>query len=388
MDGCRRTPRRILTIRDNATSLGRLPLYYRPPMARWSPRAIWRHSRLLRRAQGHLIVHAALRTNRPDHTSHISSRATTTAQTGQDREGEVLHRQIRRHARRHRPKTGVSVATLTRSTREGGPKQPASCPAAEAASLSAGSRLTPASGARGDVPSRPSWPWPSWRWCRGGPRDRAAAVGSRAAALIDADSGQTLFGQNPNSRRAIASTTKLMTALITLEHVHHLGRCSPRTTTVGRRGLADRAGAGRADERARPDAALMLPSADDAAEDLAFNVGHGSVARFVGMMNAERASWASPTPITRRRSGSTPPATTRAPRTWSSWPLRDRIARRSSGARWRCPARPAYRASTSARSTTATTSSAATPGSTASRPAIRIDAGYVLVASGTQGGAR
>ena len=33
--------------------------------------------------------------------------------------------------------------------------------------------------------------------------------------------------------------------------------------------------------------ALMLPSADDAAEDLAYNVGHGSVARFVGMMNAE-----------------------------------------------------------------------------------------------------
>jgi D-alanyl-D-alanine carboxypeptidase (penicillin-binding protein 5/6) len=33
--------------------------------------------------------------------------------------------------------------------------------------------------------------------------------------------------------------------------------------------------------------ALMLPSADDAAEDLAFNVGHGSLARFVAMMNAE-----------------------------------------------------------------------------------------------------
>jgi len=31
--------------------------------------------------------------------------------------------------------------------------------------------------------------------------------------------------------------------------------------------------------------ALMLPSADDAAEDLAFNVGDGSVARFVAMMN-------------------------------------------------------------------------------------------------------
>jgi serine-type D-Ala-D-Ala carboxypeptidase (penicillin-binding protein 5/6) len=33
--------------------------------------------------------------------------------------------------------------------------------------------------------------------------------------------------------------------------------------------------------------ALMLPSADDAAEDLAYNVGDGSVARFVGMMNAQ-----------------------------------------------------------------------------------------------------
>ena len=32
--------------------------------------------------------------------------------------------------------------------------------------------------------------------------------------------------------------------------------------------------------------AMMLPSADDAAEDLAYNVGHGSVARFLAMMNA------------------------------------------------------------------------------------------------------
>src|SRR5947209_9240752 len=32
--------------------------------------------------------------------------------------------------------------------------------------------------------------------------------------------------------------------------------------------------------------ALLLPSADDAAEDLAYNVGHGSVARFIAMMNA------------------------------------------------------------------------------------------------------
>ena len=33
--------------------------------------------------------------------------------------------------------------------------------------------------------------------------------------------------------------------------------------------------------------ALLLPSADDAAEDLAYNVGGGSVARFVALMNAD-----------------------------------------------------------------------------------------------------
>ena len=33
--------------------------------------------------------------------------------------------------------------------------------------------------------------------------------------------------------------------------------------------------------------ALLLPSADDAADDLAYNVGRGSVARFVALMNAD-----------------------------------------------------------------------------------------------------
>jgi len=35
--------------------------------------------------------------------------------------------------------------------------------------------------------------------------------------------------------------------------------------------------------------AMLLPSADDAAEDLAYNVGHGSVSRFIAMMNARAA---------------------------------------------------------------------------------------------------
>ena len=35
--------------------------------------------------------------------------------------------------------------------------------------------------------------------------------------------------------------------------------------------------------------AMLLPSADDAAEDLAYNVGHRSVNRFLSMMNARAA---------------------------------------------------------------------------------------------------
>ena len=43
-------------------------------------------------------------------------------------------------------------------------------------------------------------------------------LGVRAAALIEESSDQQLFGENANAELAIASTTKLMTALITLEH--------------------------------------------------------------------------------------------------------------------------------------------------------------------------
>jgi D-alanyl-D-alanine carboxypeptidase (penicillin-binding protein 5/6) len=122
-------------------------------------------------------------------------------------------------------------------------------------------------------------------------RARAIAppqLSSGAAILVDADGGQKLFGQNPNSRRAIASTTKLMTALITLEHVHHLGRMFTQNDYVSA-AEDSQIGLVPGERMSVHDLmlAMLLPSADDAAEDLAYNVGHGSVARFVGMMNAK-----------------------------------------------------------------------------------------------------
>ena len=67
--------------------------------------------------------------------------------------------------------------------------------------------------------------------------------------------------------------------------------------------------------------ALLLPSADDAAEDLAYNVGRRLGGAVRGDDERARApARADATPTTRRRSGSTPRATTRAPLTWSSSP--------------------------------------------------------------------
>jgi serine-type D-Ala-D-Ala carboxypeptidase (penicillin-binding protein 5/6) len=113
-----------------------------------------------------------------------------------------------------------------------------------------------------------------------------ALRGVRAAALIEESSGQELFGLNQNAEGAIASTTKLMTALVTLHHA----RLSDTFTDPDFIPAAE-------DSQIHLEPgermsvhdlliALMLPSADDAAEDLAYNVGHGSVSRFVAMMNA------------------------------------------------------------------------------------------------------
>jgi serine-type D-Ala-D-Ala carboxypeptidase (penicillin-binding protein 5/6) len=120
-------------------------------------------------------------------------------------------------------------------------------------------------------------------------RARAAPhLSVRSAALFAPRTGQLLYGEAINRESAIASTTKLMTALIVLEHVRHLGTVftqpdyisAPTDSQIGLR----------PGERMTVHdllIALMLPSADDAAQDLAYNVGHGSVSRFVGMMNAK-----------------------------------------------------------------------------------------------------
>jgi serine-type D-Ala-D-Ala carboxypeptidase (penicillin-binding protein 5/6) len=109
-----------------------------------------------------------------------------------------------------------------------------------------------------------------------------------AAALYAPATHQLLYGVNAERRVAIASTTKLMTALVVLQHVHRLSTMFTQNDYTSP-AVDSQIGLAPGERMSVHDLllALMLPSADDAAEDLAFNVGHGSVARFVGMMNAE-----------------------------------------------------------------------------------------------------
>jgi serine-type D-Ala-D-Ala carboxypeptidase (penicillin-binding protein 5/6) len=128
----------------------------------------------------------------------------------------------------------------------------------------------------------------AWLLAPSGARAQAPPqLGVRSAALYAPSTGQMLYGDNLNRESAIASTTKLMTALIVLEHVHHLGTIFTQPDYYAA-ASDSQIGLQPGDRMSVHDLliALMLPSADDAAEDLAYNVGHGSVARFVGMMNA------------------------------------------------------------------------------------------------------
>jgi D-alanyl-D-alanine carboxypeptidase (penicillin-binding protein 5/6) len=108
---------------------------------------------------------------------------------------------------------------------------------------------------------------------------------AKAAVLTVLGTGQQLYGLNPTVERPIASTTKLMTALQVLTHAslntivtepnfHFAADDSQIYLSPGERmSIHDLM------------IAMLLPSADDAAEDLAYNVGGGSLERFIAMMN-------------------------------------------------------------------------------------------------------
>jgi serine-type D-Ala-D-Ala carboxypeptidase (penicillin-binding protein 5/6) len=111
------------------------------------------------------------------------------------------------------------------------------------------------------------------------------SLSAPSAAVFEASTGQPVFGRAAGQRRLIASTTKMMTALLTVSAVKLDRVCTappyaagPLETQIGLRG----------GERMRVRdllRAVLLPSANDAAATLAVCVA-GSRAAFVARMNA------------------------------------------------------------------------------------------------------
>ena len=114
---------------------------------------------------------------------------------------------------------------------------------------------------------------------------KAPSVRAPAAILVEPATGDIVYQRNAHERRPIASTTKLMTALITLEHAS----LDDVMTTVPYHGLPAESVAGfHAGEKVTVRdllRALLVTSANDAAATLAQRVA-GSRPAFVRMMNA------------------------------------------------------------------------------------------------------
>ena len=110
-------------------------------------------------------------------------------------------------------------------------------------------------------------------------------LSSSAFIVVQPDTGDVVAERNPSGERPIASTTKMMTALLTIEHAKpsDVFRVADYAITPGESTAGLQAG-----ERMRVAdllRALMLPSANEAAVTLAIGVA-GTQARFVKMMNA------------------------------------------------------------------------------------------------------
>jgi D-alanyl-D-alanine carboxypeptidase (penicillin-binding protein 5/6) len=117
-------------------------------------------------------------------------------------------------------------------------------------------------------------------------RSRSPRLSARSALLVEASTGTPVFERAALRIRPIASTTKLMTALVTLQRA----RLSDVLTVPRYSAIASESQLGlKPGERLRVAdllRALLLPSAGDAAETLAVGVA-GSRPAFVRAMNRE-----------------------------------------------------------------------------------------------------
>lgn len=120
--------------------------------------------------------------------------------------------------------------------------------------------------------------------------DTVPSVSAKAAIVVSADDGRVVYAKNEHDRLPIASTTKIMTSLLTLEAAEANNRVitvTPEMIRVEGSSMGLRAG----DKLTLYDLAvgMLMVSGNDAANTAALSIG-GTMENFAAMMNAKAAS--------------------------------------------------------------------------------------------------
>ena len=121
---------------------------------------------------------------------------------------------------------------------------------------------------------------------------KAAAPGTwaNAAVLTDEESGRVLYEKNPHEKLPIASTTKMMTALVVRDQckLQDKVKVTPEAASVGEEAINLVPGETRTVEQLLN--VMLIQSANDAAFALAQQAGKGSVPAFAELMNKKAAA--------------------------------------------------------------------------------------------------
>ena len=110
------------------------------------------------------------------------------------------------------------------------------------------------------------------------------SVSAKSAVLIEADSGKVVFEKNAEEKLPMASTTKIMTALVALEHGDMEKSVEVNDGAVGIEGSSIYLKCGEVILMRDLVYGLMLESANDAAAAIAYEIS-GGIDEFAGLMN-------------------------------------------------------------------------------------------------------
>ena len=122
------------------------------------------------------------------------------------------------------------------------------------------------------------------------PSGGAPSLSAKSAVLVDGDDGTVVYAKNEHEKLAIASTTKIMTSLLTLEEAKKNDRAVTITPEMIRvEGSSMYLHAGDRLTLSGLAAGMLLVSGNDAANSAAIAVG-GSLDAFAAKMNAKAAA--------------------------------------------------------------------------------------------------